>query len=77
MALPKGMKGGKLSEPPTVFDLDTDPLEMIENFPKWISEIIKKSSTYQERLSPPAAAAAADGGTTFQELANDDGSLPF
>jgi len=77
MALPKGMKGGKLSEPPTVFDLDTDPLELVENFPKWIAEIVKKSSTYQERLTPPAAAAADEGGTTFQELDDDDGTLPF
>lgn len=77
MALPKGMAKGKLSEPPTVFDLDTDPLELVDNFPKWISEIVKKSSTYQERLAPPAAAAADEGGTTFQELDNDDGTLPF
>ena len=77
MALPKGMKGGKLSEPPTVFDLDTDPLELVDNFPKWIGDIIKKSSTYQERLAPPAAQAADEGGTTFQELDDDDGTLPF
>lgn len=77
MALPKGMAKGKLSEPPTVFDLDTDPLELVENFPKWISEIVKKSSTYQERLTPPAAAAADEGGNTFQELDDDDEKIPF
>ena len=51
MALPKGMKKGQLSEPPVVFDLDTDDLSAIDNLPKWIGEIVKKSTTYEERLA--------------------------
>lgn len=75
MALPKGMQKGKLSEPPTVYDLDTDPLELVDNFPKWIADIIKKSSTYQERLAPPAAQTAE---SPFHEIDDDlDGELPF
>lgn len=77
MALPKGMKKGQLSEPPVVFDLDADPIDMIDKFPKWIGDIIKKSSTYQERLTPPAA-QAGPAESPFHELEDDeDGTLPF
>jgi len=73
MALPKGMKPGTLSEPPTIFDLDTDPLEMIDKFPKWIAETIKKSPTYQERITPPCTDSSG-----FEELSDDaGGELPF
>lgn len=75
MALPKGMPKGKLSEPPTIFDLDTDPVEMIDKFPKWIAETIKKSPTYQERITPPCNTE-----NPFHELSEDeagDGELPF
>lgn len=81
--LPKGMARQALSEPPVVFDLDTDPLEMVENFPTWIAELIKKSETYQARLTPPVTAAAADNqpvpdGNTFVELEDGTGGeLPF
>ena len=46
MALPKGMKKGTLSEPATVFDLDSCTLADIDNLPKWIAEIVKKSQRY-------------------------------
>ena len=75
MALPKGMAKGKLSEPPTVFDLDTDPVEMIDNFPKWVAELIKKSETYQARITAPVNAE-----NPFHDLSDDesgDGELPF
>lgn len=71
MALPKGMSKPQMSSEPTVFDLDTDPLEAINKLPKWIDEIICKSSTYQER----SAAEAQQSG--FTELTDDDGDLPF
>lgn len=71
MALPKGMPKPQISGEPTVFDLDTDPLDAINLLPKWIDEIISKSSTYQERC----AAEAQQSG--FSELADDDGDLPF
>lgn len=53
-ALPKGFAKGQLSEPPIVFDLDKDDLSVIDKLPAWIGEIIKKSSTYEERLAEPA-----------------------
>lgn len=68
MALPKGMPKGQLSENAIVFDLDTGDLDDIDKLPKWIADIIKKSTTYQERtLVPPAV----------EEFAEDDGELPF
>ena len=79
--LPKGMSKQALSEPPVVFDLDTDPLERVEDMPQWIAELIRKSETYQSRITPPVTAAnnqAAPNGNTFQELADDaGGELPF
>lgn len=58
------------------FDLDTDPLERLEQMPKWIAERVKASITYQERIKadqdgPPDAGefTALDG--------DDDGKLPF
>ena len=74
MALPKGMAKGKLAEPPIVFDLDTDPLEALDKMPKWIVERIKKSETYQERITAPAT------GAELHKLSDEeagDGELPF
>ena len=68
MALPKGMAKGQLSEPPVIFDLDTDPLDAVEKLPKWIAERIYKSQTYQDRL------VAAP---KMEELDEDEGQLPF
>lgn len=72
MALPKGTPKAQLSEPPLVFDLDKDSLEMVEHFPQWIQDIIKESSTYKERLQ-----MAAEQGPEFSEFSEDDGDLPF
>lgn len=71
MALPKGMARGKLSEPATVFDLDADPLDMIDRLPKWIGDRIKDSTTYQERAYQPPEVT---------EMPNDEADpldLPF
>ena len=79
--LPKGMPKGTLSEPPVIFDLDNDPVEKVDDLPGWIAEIIKKSESYQERITPPVTAAdnqPALDGNTFKELAdNAGGELPF
>jgi hypothetical protein len=72
MALPKGMAKGKLSEPALIFDLDTDPLDIVEKMPQWIAEIIKKSETYQARITAPVS-----DGNGFVELEDGDGELPF
>jgi len=79
--LPKGMAKQALSEPPVVFDLDTDPLERVEDMPAWIAELIKKSETYQARITPPVTATnnqPAPDGNTFHDLSDDaGGELPF
>lgn len=66
-ALPKGMERGRLTDKPLVFDLDTDPIDTVEALPKWIAEVIKKSQTYQDRLSAPVK---------FTEV-DDEEQLPF
>lgn len=79
--LPKGMAKQALFEPPVVFDLDTDPLERVEDMPAWIAELIKKSETYQARITPPVTAAnnqPVPDGNTFHDLSDDaGGELPF
>ena len=72
MALPKGMKKGTLSEPATVFDLDSCTLSDIDNLPKWIAEIVKKSQTYEEKMAAPAKIEEF-----VDELNEDEGGLPF
>ena len=58
------------------FDLDTDPLERLEQMPKWITEKIKASNTYQERINAAQDDPAAAG--KFTAINNeDDGDLPF
>lgn len=71
MALPKGMKKGTLSEPATVFDLDSCTLSDIDNLPKWIGEIVKKSQTYEEKMAAPAKIEEF-----VEDLKEEDG-LPF
>lgn len=66
-ALPKGMQKGELTDGSTIFDLDADPIDAVETLPKWIAEVIKKSSTYQDRLNAPQ----------FTELPDDEDDLPF
>jgi hypothetical protein len=72
MALPKGMPKGKPSDTPIVYDIDADPPEAADRLPKWIAELVKKSETYQARITPPAA--------QLRELSDGecgDGELPF
>ena len=67
MALPRGTKPAELSEPPMVYDIDEDPLEKLDALPQWIQDIVKKSSSYEEKLNAKP---------TFTEV-QDDGDLPF
>lgn len=72
MALPKGTPKPQASEAPVIFDMDTDPLGMVEDLPEWIANIIKESTTYKERL-------LAQSQPEFTEALpdEDDGDLPF
>ena len=50
MKLPKGFTIEKPTLEHIVFDVDTSPLEMVEQFPDWIQSKIKSSRNYNERL---------------------------
>lgn len=67
MALPKGMPKGELDQKPVIFDLDTSEVEQVDGLPGWIADMIKKSSTYQEKLVHAPEMTEAE----------DDERLPF
>lgn len=67
MALPKGMPKGELDQKPVIFDLDTAEVEQVDGLPGWIADMIKKSSTYQEKLVKAPEMTEAE----------DDGDIPF
>ena len=67
MALPKGMPKGELDQKPVIFDLDTAEVEQVDGLPGWIADMIKKSSTYQEKLVQAPEMTEAE----------DDGYIPF
>lgn len=68
-SLPKGFPRPSLTVSPTVYDIDEDDPAAVDKLPKWIAEMIRKSSSYEERL-------AKAGQQSFTELP-DDGELPF
>lgn len=72
MKLPKTMPKVMPSEPPIVFDLDTDPLDRIDDLPKFIADAIKSSPTYEERayaeIKPPVEDTLGE---------DDESDLPF
>jgi len=70
MALPKGMPKPQISGEPIIFDLDESPLADVAKLPKWVAEIIYKSTTYQDKISTPPTAE------DFKEL-DDSEPLPF
>lgn len=70
MALPKGMPKPRISGEPIIFDLDESPLADVAKLPKWVAEIIYKSTTYQDKISTPPTAE------DFKEL-DDSEPLPF
>lgn len=71
MALPKGMQQAKRTEEVIAFDLDESTVEDVEQLPKWVADIVKKSLTYQEMLKDPVR-----NETQFEEF-EEDGELPF
>lgn len=70
MALPKSMPKPQISGEPIIFDLDESPLADVAKLPKWVAEIIYKSTTYQDKISAPPTAAE------FEELDGEE-ELPF
>lgn len=70
MALPKGMPKGKLTENAVIFDLDAASVDDVETLPKWIADIVKRSTTYEEKLIAKPEMVDIEG-------ADGDGELPF
>lgn len=77
MALPRGVPKGSLSGYATVFDLDKDPLEKIDELPEWIAERIKSSETYMDRISKQVTDDVQEKGPEITELDDEEGELPF
>lgn len=69
MALPRGMQPAKLQDKALVYDIDSDPVEAVNDLPKWIKDVVVKSQSYQDRLVTPSKMEE------FED--DDDGSLPF
>lgn len=75
MTLPKGMARPALFADPVVYDIDENDPADVEKLHEWIRDIIVKSESYQQRISP---AASAESQVEFNELdGEDDGELPF
>lgn len=68
MAMPKGMPIPMATEKHVIYDIDSDPVEMVDSLPKFLGEQIKKSEDYQAKLNAPV---------TFKEIDESDGQLPF
>lgn len=68
MKLPKGFTIEKPTLEHIVFDVDTSPLEMVEQFPDWIQSKIKSSRNYNDRLK--------DNGEAENQFYNED-EVPF
>lgn len=51
MKLPKGYPLEKPTLEHVVFDVDTSPLDMVEQFPDWIQSKIKSSRNYNDRIN--------------------------
>lgn len=69
MKLPKGFTIEKPTLEHVVFDVDTSPLEMVEQFPDWIQSKIKSSRNYNERLK--------DNGESENQFYNNEDEVPL
>ena len=86
MKLPRGVSAPLATLDPIVFDLDSDDLSMLNDMPKWLSDKIKESETYKERLAGAGNMAGdeetdadVDGymDSLMQEIEDSDEDLPF
>lgn len=67
MSLPKGMPKPQASMPLVAFDADTATEADLDKLPSWIADKVKASATW----------VGKSAGALVQELADDDGELPF
>ena len=73
MALPSGVKPGKLSEPALVFDIDEISDAAIADLPAWIGDIVMHSEEYKHMK----IAENQDAAPQLEELDDSESNLPF
>ena len=78
-SIPKGLAKPTGTMPRVVFDLDSDPLEKMNELPEWVQERIRKSETYKERLAGIGHGSENAELHQFsaEELLDDEEDLPF
>jgi len=77
MALPKGMKKADPKEKVIIFDLDEATLDDVDDLPRWIGDVVKKSITYQEMVDADNKAYEDGSNNSPFDGLEDDGDLPF
>ena len=77
MALPKGMKKAEPKEKVIIFDLDEATLDDVDDLPRWIGDVVKKSITYQEMVDADNKAYEDGSNNSPFDGLEDDGDLPF
>lgn len=76
MKLPKGMTIATSTLQPVIFDLDESPLEMLDELPEWIANLVRNSESYQQRLFAENTPNENGDAPDFEELPDEHG-MPF
>lgn len=69
--LPKSMTKPDITKEIIYFDCEESDLSMLEKLPQYLSDRIKNSKTYKDRIQ------CDDAGDTFELEDDEDGELPF
>lgn len=75
MKMPKGMPVSKPTLEKIVFDIDNDPLTMLDDMPEWVAKQIKESPQYKTRTAPVTDVNNLDIPDESDEYEDDD--VPF
>lgn len=71
-SLPKGYPRPAQTVPTLTYDIDEDDPARVDELPKWIGEMIRRSGSYEERVAQTTAPKIEEYGGE-----DDDGDLPF
>lgn len=80
MKMPKGMGAITPVNALMIFDVDESPLEMLDELPEWLANIIRKSEEYNERVAGAGYSeeeVTEGAAPAFTELDESAGVLPF
>ena len=76
--IPKAIPRPRGALEPILFDLDESPMEKMDMMPGWISDKIKESETYKNRMEREMSATEECAPGEFVDLEDDEaGELPF